>query len=257
MIIVSRMCFIVVAHLLACRFSSAQTWEGIVVAVEDSYSESHLDEMVQLCSLEKPKPLTPPRKGIRRVFFKDLQDIPLVLSTGPLKAQAENPRSQANVQGGDVEGQAEDGTAEIDPQIEQPDADATDLVDSRDIADSLASTAASLAVEHISQEQKKGALCFLKIYRQRARNQKLERNKTLMQKICDSYFEDCLKSAPGPERRQSPDRYYWKLYLGLVPHLLACVKGLENYAFWAEVEAKKGYRGGEKQGVHKTTNELL
>jgi hypothetical protein len=107
------------------------------------------------------------------------------------------------------------------------------------------------------QEQKNAALCFLKIYRQRARNQKLERNKTLMQKICDSYFEDCLKSAPGPERRQSPDRYYWKLYLGLVPHLLACVKGLEGYAFWAEAEAKKGYRGSEKQDVHKMTDGLV
>jgi hypothetical protein len=220
--------------------------------------------MVQLCSLEKPKPLKPPRKGIRRVFFKNLQDIPLVLSTGPLKAQAENPRSQANVQVGDVEG----ATAEIDQQIEQPDADATDLVDSRDIADSLASTAAPLAVEHISQEQKKAALCFLKIYQQRKRNLELEKTKTLTQKTCDSYFEYCLKSAPTPEKRQLPDGYrwkvyigfYWKLYLGLVPHLLACVKGLESYAFSAKAEAKKRYRGSEKQDyddVHKTTNEIV
>jgi hypothetical protein len=217
--------------------------------------------MVQLCSLEKPKPLTPPRKGIRRVFFKDLQDIPLVLSTGPLKPQAEAfvPRSQENVQGGDVEGQAEDGTAEIDQQIEQPDADATDLVDSRDITDSLASAAAPLTVEHISQEQKNAALCFLKIYQQRKRNLELEKTKTLTQKTCDSYFEGCLKLAPPPEKRQSPDGYYWKLYLGLVPHLLACVKGLESYAFSAKAEAKKRYRGREKQDyddVHKTMNEI-
>jgi hypothetical protein len=192
--------------LYMCLLSSAEAAE-----IHMADSGRTMDEMVPLCSLEKPKPLTPPRKGIRCVFFKDLQDIPLVLSTGTLKAQAEAfvPRSQANAQGGDVEGQleAEDATAEIDQQIEQPDADTTDLVDSRNIADSLASTAASLAVEHISQEQKDAALCFLKIYQQRARNQKLERNKTLMQKICDLYLEDCLKSAPGPERRQSPDGY--------------------------------------------------
>jgi hypothetical protein len=224
--------------------------------------------MVQLCSLEKPKPLTPPRPGIRRVFFKDLQDIPLVLSTGALKAQAEVfvPRSQANVQG-DVEDQAEDATAEIDQQIEQPDADATDLVDSRDITDSLASTAAPLAVEHISQEQRNAALCFLKRYQQRKRNLELEKTKTLTQKTCDCYFEACLKLAPPPEERQSLDGYrwkvyigyYWKLYLGLVPHLLASVKGLESYAFSAKAEAKKRYRGSEKQDyddVHKTTNEI-
>jgi hypothetical protein len=219
--------------------------------------------MVQLCSLEKPKPLKPPRPGIRRVFFKDLQDIPLVLSTGALKAQAEAfvPRSQANAQGGDVEGQleAEDATVEIDQQIEQPDADATDLVDSRDIADSLASTAASLAVEHISQEQKNAALCLLKQHRQRARNQKLEMNKPLTQKVCDSYFETCLKLAVGPE--QWPRGYYYKkVYLGLVPHLLACVKGVERYASVAKAEAMKRYQGGGPQDhdeMRETINKIL
>jgi hypothetical protein len=194
--------------------------------------------MVQLCLLEKPKPLTPPRPGIRRVFFKNLQDIPQVLSTGPLKAQAKAlvPGSQGNVHGGNVEGQAEDATAEIDQQIEQPDA------------------------EHISPEQKNAALCFLKLYQQRKRNLELEKTKTPTQKTCDCYFEDCLKLAPPPEKRPSPGGYYRKLYLGLVPHLLTYVKGLESYAFSAKAEAKKRYRGSEKQDyddVHKTMNEMV
>jgi hypothetical protein len=39
-----------------------------------------------------------------------------------------------------------------------------------------------LAVEHIWQEQKNAALCFLKIYQQRKRNLELEKTKTLTQK---------------------------------------------------------------------------
>jgi hypothetical protein len=50
----------------------------------------------------------------------------------------------------------------------------------------------------------------------------------------------------GPE--QWPHGYYYKkVYLGLVPHLLACVKGVESYASVAKAEAKKRYQGGGPQ----------
>ncbi|RXW11576.1 hypothetical protein EST38_g14279, partial [Candolleomyces aberdarensis] len=250
------------------RFATARSWGGIIGAVQTSCSHSHLDEMVQLCSTERPRPQKPSPEGIRRVFFKNLDDVPLVLSTGALRPQAEafipsflKPQA-TNVGGGDnsTEGQGGNAAAEIEQQIEQPEADVTDLVDSRNIVDSLTSTAAPLAVEHISQKQKDVALCLLKKYRQRARNQKLEKNKTPTQKVCDSYFETCLGLALDRKKMQWPRGFYYrKLYLGLVPHLLACIKGVRSYAFSAKAKAKKRYRGNEKQdydGMHKTTNEI-
>ncbi|KAJ2926880.1 hypothetical protein H1R20_g10209, partial [Candolleomyces eurysporus] len=246
------------------RFATARSWGGMFGAVETSCTMSHLDEMVQLCSIEKPKPQKPPSEGIRRVFFKNLEDVPVVLSTSPLNAQAKpfvpsTLELRVNVERGSnstVEGQGGDAA-----EVEQPEADVTDLVDSRNIVDSLASTAAPLSVEHISQEQKGVALCLLKKYRQRARNQKLEKKKTPTQKDCDSYFEACLELALDRKKMQWPHGFYYrKLYLGLVPHLLACIKGVGSYAFSAKAKAKKRYRGDEKQdydGMHKTTNEIV
>ena len=94
----------VVAHPPVVRFATARRWGGIIRAVQTSCMASHLDEMIQLCSSDKPKPQTPPPEGIRRVSFKNLQDVPLVLSTGSLRATAETfvPRSlklQDNVGG--------------------------------------------------------------------------------------------------------------------------------------------------------------
>ncbi|RXW11442.1 hypothetical protein EST38_g14413 [Candolleomyces aberdarensis] len=268
MMILSQTRSNVVSHFRIGRFATARSWGGMLGAVQTSCSKSHLDEMVQLCSTEKPKPHKSPPEGIRRVPFKNLEDVPLVLSTGPLNAQAKayvpnSLKPQANVDGGDnsTEGQGGEAAAELQQQIEQTEADVTDLVDSRNIVDSLASTAAPLAVEHISQEQKDVALCLLKKYRQRARNQKLEKNKAPTQKNCDSYFETCLELALDRKKMQWPRGFYYrKLYLGLVPHLLACMKGVESYAFSAKAKAKKRYRGNEKQDydrMHKTTNEIV
>ena len=139
-------------------------------------------------------------------------------------------------------------------------ADVTNLVDSHNPVDSLASTAAPLEAEHSSQEQKDVALRLLHKYRQRMRNKKLERHKTATQKTCDSYFEACLKLASDPEKMQWPYGFYYKkLYLGLVPHLLACLKTVESYAFSAKEKAKIRYRKDEKQdydGMHKKMNEI-
>lgn len=231
-------------------------------AVQTSYTDSQLDEMVQLCSIEQQQTYKyPPPEGVRRVFFKTLEEVPVVLSTGPLRAEAKEfvpgaMRAKA------AEEESKAVAEEVDQQpVEQNEADVTDLIDSRDIVDSLPSTAAPLVAESISQEQKDVAMRFLSNYRQRTRNQKLEKNKTSTQKICDSYFDTCLKLALDPEKMQWPYGFYYrKMYLGLVPHLLACVKGVESYAFSAKEKAKKRYRGHEKQdldGIHKRTNEIV
>ncbi|RXW14759.1 hypothetical protein EST38_g11097 [Candolleomyces aberdarensis] len=232
---------------------------------------THSNDLLQLdigeaCSEPSRPPAKPSPEGIRRVFFKNLQDVPLVLSTGALRPQAEEFIPSAlkpqvtKVGGGDnsAEGQGGEAATELE---QQPEADVTDLVDSRNIVDSLASTAAPLAVDHISQEQRDVALRLLGKHRQRVKNQELEEKKTPTQKVCDSYFETCLKLALDAKKMGWPRKlYYRKLYLGLVPHLLACIKGVESYAFSAKAEAKKRYRGNEQRDydeMHKTTNEIV
>jgi hypothetical protein len=274
-----------------------------MVALQASCIDSHLDEMVQLCSAERPAPEKPPPEHVRRVFFKKLDDILPALSTGPPGAQttplqpetsnpeaiAENGGSSAvETQEGDegsveqrldtskpeasaenggnstIEAQGEDTAAEAanEQQIEQPEADVTDLVDPQDpnLVESFTSTAAPLAVEHSSQEQRGVALRLLHGYRQLVRNKKLEKQKTATQKTCNAYFKTCLKLASDPKEMQWPCGFYYrKLYLGLVPHLLACVKAVESYAFTARAKARIRYRKEEKQdydGVHKRMNEI-
>ncbi|RXW16510.1 hypothetical protein EST38_g9345 [Candolleomyces aberdarensis] len=239
-------------------FSMKALLEGLVKGGEEA------NEMVQLCSNEKPRPQRPSPEGIRRVFFKNLQDVPLVLSTGALVPQAKafipsSLKSHANgVRGDDNSIRGQGG--ELEQQIEQPEADVTDLVDSRNIVDSLASTTAPLVVDHISQEQKDVALCLLRKHRQRARNQKLVKNKTPTQKVCDSYFETCLKVASDPKEMQWPcGSHYRKLYLGLVPHLLACVKAVESYALsaWSEARDQSRKEKQDYDGMYKTKSEII
>ncbi|RXW23491.1 hypothetical protein EST38_g2359, partial [Candolleomyces aberdarensis] len=289
------------------RFAKARGWGGIIVAAQASCADSHLDEMVQLCSTEKPVPERPPPEDVRRVFFKSLDDVPLVLSTASLSAGARplstdtssaeakplsagtssaeakplfmdtpssqpkplvpdssNPQASTESRGSSAV-EAPGATAEIELpvdqlQIEQPEADVTDLVDSRDLVNSLASTAAPLDVEHSSPEQKKLALHLLHKYRQRVRNKKLEKHKTTTQKTCDVSFETCLKLASDPKEMQWPYGFYYKkLYLGLVPHLLACVKAVESYAYTARAKARIRYRKEERQdydGMLKRMNEI-
>lgn len=188
--------------------------------------------MVQLCSAEKPDPEWAPPENVRRVFFKGLKDVPLALSTDPLCAEAKPgakakplstdtssteaellsketkgaeslPTNSSNPQANTVV-EASSSTAEIEqqvdrPQTEQPEADITDIVDSRDLVDPLVNTAAPLDVERSSPEQKNLALRLFHKYRQRIRNRKLEKRKTTTQRTCDSYFETCLKLASDPK----------------------------------------------------------
>ncbi|KAJ2931129.1 hypothetical protein H1R20_g5905, partial [Candolleomyces eurysporus] len=210
------------------RFAMARGWGGIVGAIQISCTKSHLDEMVQLCSTEKPHLQGPPLEGIRRVPFKKPQNIPLVLSTSLSDTQA-NPFIKGSSK------LLEDAAAEM----EQP-----AVVDSHDLQ--------SL------QKKKDLALRLLQKHRQRVRNKKLEQHKTTTQKACDSYFETCFKLAQESQWPCKP--YYKKIYLGLVPHLLACVKGVESYAFSAKAEAKKRLRGDEKwdyDETRKMTNEMV
>ncbi|KAJ2926879.1 hypothetical protein H1R20_g10208, partial [Candolleomyces eurysporus] len=224
------------------RFTTARSWGGIVSAVQTSCTGSDLDDMVQLCSTGKPSPQEPPPEGIQRVFFKNPEDIPSMLSTGPLRVQAE---FEAVI----LDSLKLQTSAEIEQQIEQTaEVVATDFMDPRDIVDPLPDTAAPLVTD-ITQEQKDVAFRLLKSYRKRIREQELENSKSASREIYDSYFETCLNMALDTKRMQWPHGFYYrKLYLGLVPHLLTCAKAIELYAQSEKTKTKQGYKEDGKQG---------
>jgi len=177
----------------------------------------------------------PQRQGVRRIFFKKIEDLPVLLSAAPMRADAPVfvPRSME----AKAEPEQEDNGEQEESTIDQPDADFAGLVDSRTIEDSLKSTAAPLAVEVISDEEKEVARRFLAGYNRVLRNRKLEKKKGPVQQTCDSYFMTCLKQAEEMEWREGS--FYKKLFLGLVPHLLTCINVVDSYSAGAKKAAKK------------------
>ncbi|KAF6765917.1 hypothetical protein DFP72DRAFT_996790 [Ephemerocybe angulata] len=239
--------------------TKTKSWGQVARAVQQSYIESHMDDMVQLCLLQKKHDKQwPAPKGVRRVFFSKLEDVPTILSTGPMRADAAPfvPKGLAKA-GAGASVAVDENEESVEQTIEQPDADAAGLVDSRDLVDTLATTAAPLAVEKISDGQKAIAARLTARYRRVLRTRKLERAKTSTQKAYDSFFDTCLKASK--DMAWPHGFFYRKLYLGLVPHLLACVNGVESYAHSAKAKAKKRLRKDEKQdleGLNKRITEL-
>lgn len=176
-----------------------------------------------------------------------------MLSAGSLEVQAkaDAPNSESSNPQAD---------AEVEQQIEEPEEDFTDFMDSQDIPDPLPSTAASLATEDITQEQRDVALRLLKGYR----NLVYEQEKSASRKRYDSYFDTCLKMALDPKQMQWSDGfgfYYRKLYLGLVPHLLTCVRAVEVYASSEKEKTKQQYKDDQRvegyDDLHKKMNEVV
>ncbi|RXW14817.1 hypothetical protein EST38_g11041 [Candolleomyces aberdarensis] len=206
--------------------------------------DSHLDERVQYCSTEKPNLEKPPPENIRRVF-KNLDDAPSALSVSEQANPPFVPGSRglrANSESGgnstvEAQGDGPSGMEQlVEQQIKQPEAVLTDLT------------------------RKDLVLRLLHVYRQRVRNKDLEKHKTITQKNCDSYFETCLKLASDSKEMQWPcGSYYRKLYLGLVPHLLACVKAVESYALsaWSEARDQSRKEKQDYDGMYKTKSEII
>ncbi|RXW13065.1 hypothetical protein EST38_g12789 [Candolleomyces aberdarensis] len=217
------------------KFRKAKTLIESVEEQPEYLEGTHLDETVQLRSSEKPNFQKPPTEGIRRVFFKNPDDVPSALSVGAQTANADSgSNSTVKTQG---LGDTPTGTEQpVDQQVEQPAAILTDIV------------------------RKDLALRLLYHHRQRVRNKELEKYKTTTQKTCDSSFETCLKLVADPNEMQwTRGSYYKKLYLGLVPHLLACVKAVESYALsaWSEARDQSRKEKQDYDDMYRTKSEII
>jgi hypothetical protein len=158
---------------------------------------------------------------------------------------------------GPVDDEADNEEA-VEHAGEKPEADITDIVDSRNLVDSLGPTEVP-AAEAITEEQKAVATKLIDVYQRKLRSRKLERAKTATHKAYDSYFETCLEMSKTMDWPLG--FYYRKLYLGFVPHLLACVNRVEAHAHNARGRAKKRFRSGKDtkedlESLNKRMNEL-
>lgn len=234
-----------------CRFANRRNWVGILLAVQNSYSDAQLDDVVQLRSMERQTTwsLLPPPEGAHRVYFRSLEQARVALAQGPMRADAEEfvPRAMT----------LQKAKALAEQAIDVPEVDLAELVDSRDLADSLASTAVPLAVRKVTEEQKGVARRLLVGFRKRVSIRKLEKVKKRTQVSCDSFFLSCLLRSKG--MNWSGSSLYRKLYLGIVPHLLTCADVLQSYALSAKRQARSRWRDeSEKdlEGLGKQITEL-
>ncbi|KAG2023736.1 hypothetical protein CC2G_001355 [Coprinopsis cinerea AmutBmut pab1-1] len=257
-------------HWTYRQYASARSWGGIVRALRESTTESALDDLVVLCDESKPANKPPP-SNVTRVTFKSIDDIrralgshtstATILSSLRADAPAFVPKfKQVSTQGTPARGNAsqdgaeqEEAEGEQEEAIDRPEAD-TKIIDSRDVV--VANTAKSVARE-VTPEELAVARRFLKGYRRRLLQRKLEKKKTTIEASCDSIFHVCLKHAEGMEWPNGG--YYRMLYLGLVPHLLVCVNAVQTYAQGAKSKAKKRLLKEEKQDLddlNKRMNDL-
>ncbi|KAJ2926891.1 hypothetical protein H1R20_g10211, partial [Candolleomyces eurysporus] len=210
------------------EFRKAETLFESVEEQLEYWKDAHLDETVQPCSIEEPNSEKAPPENTRRVFFKNLDDV-----SGSAHAANTESGSNSTVK---AQGNTPAGPEQPVQRIGHPEPVLTNLA------------------------QEDVALRLLYKFRQRVKNKELEKHKTTMQKTYDSYFETCLKLASDPKGMQwSCGSYYRKLYLGLVPHLLACAREVESYALSAWSEARNQCRK-EKQdydGMYKTKSEII
>ncbi|TEB34927.1 hypothetical protein FA13DRAFT_1707130 [Coprinellus micaceus] len=240
------------------RFIGRHSWGGVALAVQSSYAESQLDDLVELYSMDGVGPLKPPPAGVRRVFFESSEHALVVLGKGPMRAEAPEFVPKAKVEAGAPSVANRGETDEpADQAFEQPETDSTELVDSRNLVESLVSTAAPLAPESITDEQKAIASTLLAGYRRIVRTRKMEKAKTQTQKSCDSFYLTCLKLSQGID--WGDVTFYKKLYLGLVPHLLTCVDVVQPYAQSAKKKLRPRLLDESErnlEGLNKEMNDL-
>jgi hypothetical protein len=208
--------------------------------------------MIQLYhESKKPRWNTVPT-GIRRVFYKAIEDVPRLLSEvsapsflSSLRADAPTfvPRQilrKADDERATEVSNSEDlpAGAEVHEDIEEPDVDHTDVMNSTTARETNANTALPDTNELPSEEKIHATGVFQRVYRKvliRRRKSK----KTVVEASRTSFFEACLAEA---SRMDWPHGgYYRKLFLGPLPHALVFLSGVHSNLVGAKDRAKKRY----------------
>lgn len=190
--------------------------------------------------------------GVRRVFYNAIEDVPRLLSEASaplflslLRADAPTfvPRQIRKVddERATEVSNSEDPPAgvEVHEDIEEPEVDHTDVMNSTTAIETIANTALHDTNELPSEEKIHATGVFQMAYRKiLIRRRKATR--TVAQASRASFFAACLAEA---SRMDWPHgKYYRKLFLGPLPHVLVCLSGVHSYLVGAKDKAKKRYK---------------
>jgi hypothetical protein len=187
---------------------------------------------------------------VRRVFYKAIEDVPRLLSEASVPsflsslhadAPAFVPRQICEV---DDERATEvpnsedpSAGAEVHEDIEEPEVDNTDIMNSTTVVETIANTALPDTNE-LPSEEKIQAAGVLMAYRKVliARRKSI---KTVAQASRTTFFEACRVEA---SRMDWPHgRYYRMLFLGPLPHVLVCLRWVHSFLVAAKDKAKQRY----------------
>lgn len=238
-------------HYLNEWYAHARNWNQLAQAVHHSTTESSLDELIQLYDDGKKLGRYKAPQGVRRVFFKTIEDVPRLLSDAStpsflssLRPDAPTfvPRARQNATPDDTKDQR-DKPGEFEVDIEEPDVEHMDVLSPNNVVESIASTALSVEHKPPSAEQIHAARVFQVAYR-KAMSRRRKMVKTAAEASRASLFDACLAESRTMEW---PHNYYRLLFLGPLPHVLVCISGVQSYVVAAKEKAKKRWSRASHQ----------
>ena len=206
--------------------------------------------MIQLYhESKKPGRYTTPT-GVRRVFYKAIEDVPRLLSVTSVPsflsslhadAPAFVPRQILKVddERATEVPKSEDPSAgaEIHEDIEEPEVDHTDVMNSTTAVETIANTALPDTNELPSEEKIHAAGVLMAYWKFLISRRKVK--KTVVQASRTTFFEACRVEA---SRMDWPHgRCYRMLFLGPLPHVLVCLSWVLSFLMEAKDKAKKRY----------------
>jgi hypothetical protein len=261
-----------------CRYFEVVQWGHLVIAAERSAMNSPMDEMVQLLDESKITGPLFPAPGVRPVVFVDLEQIPHLLATAhPLPVPTVKPRVQVSLPG--YHGAAHDAVVECRDSNPLPaprssvehglltyhgrsivsaetsdkdivDADTTEDVEEQNnteqlepdasvdvdsLAHSMDSAKAQEDIVVHSDGQIEAARVIQAMYRRNAECRGGSARSSLSE-AKSRLFIGCLAEC---EKLKWPRSHYRLLFLGPLPHLLACLERANTFPFEAKTKVKK------------------
>ena len=140
-------------YLTFCRYAQARQWRGLSQAVQQSTAESPLDEMIQLYHESKKPGWYAAPAGVRCVFYNAIEDVPRLLSEASAPSFLSSLRADApafvprQIHKVDDERAIEvpnsedlSAGAEVHVDIEEPEVDHTDVMNSTTAIETIANT---------------------------------------------------------------------------------------------------------------------
>lgn len=195
-----------------------------------------MDEMIQLYQANEAMNANPPPKGIRRVIYKNIADIPKYLdgslSFSNLRADAPAfiPRT------------TEESAIEAEGELEEPEVDNSEIVTLAPPAEPITITEVPDDVHAFSKEQQiNAAIFFQRLYRRRIRDRK---SSDRLQGVM-SCFQECMTEMA---KMEWPEKSFYRLlFLGPLPHVHVCLNAAYSWAMTNKKRNKERFKCAEHQ----------